>query len=121
MVNIRNKLLVAVHHASGGSARIRTGGAAVSMEGESSGSFRVVGGTRYRLCYSCRGLGGLILLVGYTNPVVLENASTVLLDFGVYEDDVPEGTYVYFATLSPSDLTSHDGAAGDMVYASFYG
>lgn len=120
MAHVRNKLPVAVHHESGGSARMRVGGTVVSLAGVSSGSFRVTGGTGYRLCYSGRGMGGFLLLVGYTSPVTLANASVALMDLSVYEDNVPEGATVYLATISPGDLTPALGDAGDAVYASFY-
>ena len=121
MTNVKNELPVAVHHKSGGSARTRVGGATVSLEGVSSGSFQLVGGTRYRLCFSVRAASGLLLLVGYTSPVTLANASAVLLDLARYDDDVPDGTTVYFTTISPVDLLPTEAGAGDCVYASFYG
>lgn len=120
MTGVKNELPIAVHHSSGGSARLRAGGTAVALSGQASGSFQVLGGTRYRLCYSARTTSGLLLLVGYTSPVTLASASAVLLDLAFFEDSVREGTTVYFTTISPADLLPAEGGPGDFVYFSVY-
>ena len=121
MTNLMNELPVAVHLASGGDARLRTGGQVISLSGVQSGSFTVTGATRYRLLCSTRSTGGLIVLVGYTSPVTLANASWVVIDFGQLTDDVPDGTTVHVAVLSPEDLSPTEGGALDALYVSYYG
>lgn len=121
MTNLRNELPVAVHVASGGEARVRTGGQVISLEDISSGSFQVSGATRFKGFFNPRATGGLMLLVGYTSPLTPDNASMALVDFGQFCDDVPEGTTVYFCSVSLEDLSPCEGAAGDRIHISFYG
>lgn len=120
-MNLRNELPIAVHVASGGDARVRTGGQVISLGGISSGSFQVSGATGYRGVFSSRGTSGLMLLLGYTSPVTIANASHMAIDFGGFSDDVPDGTTVHFAIVKLEDFTSTQGAASDQVHVSFYG
>ena len=121
MTNVKNELPVAVHHASGGSARVRYGGAAVSLNGVSSGSFQVESGTRYRIFMSLRSTTALLVLVGYTNPLSHANSSFVVTDLNEISDDVPEGTTVYYMLASPMTGTPVPGGADDYLYVSYYG
>jgi len=121
MTNLRNELPIAVHVASGGDARVRTGGQVIVLDGISSGSFQVTNGTRFRAFYSVRTTSGQILLLGYTSPVTILNASWIMMDFDNMSDDVPEGSTVYFTTLSSDDLTPMQGGEFDTVHISIYG
>ena len=121
MTNLRNELPVAVHVASGGEARVRTGGDVISLDGISSGSFQVSGATRFKGIFNPRSTGGMMLLLGYTSPVTFANASLLAVDFGQFYDDVPEGTTVYFSLISGEDLTPVEGDVADRVHISLYG
>lgn len=121
MTNVKNELPIAIHHASGGSARVRLSGSTISLEGVSGGSFQVTGGTRYRLFSDIRGSAGAALLVGYSTPLTSTNAFTACGDLGEVCDDVPEGTMVYFQIVSPVDLQPITGAALDLIHFSIYG
>jgi hypothetical protein len=121
MTNLMNELPVAVHLASGGDARVRKGGQVIMLEGVSSGSFQVTGGTRYRLAYTIFTAGGLLLLVGYETPLAIENASWRALDREEIHDDVPEGTTVYWKTVSPDNFATYPGGEFDSIHISIYG
>jgi len=121
MTNLRNELPVAVHVASGGDARVRTGGQTFSLDGVSSGSFQMTDATRFRALLSTRTMSGMLLLLGYTSPVTLSNAAWIVSDIDSISDDVPEGTTVYFATVSPDDFTAMQGGDLDTLHVSFYG
>jgi hypothetical protein len=121
MTNLRNELPVAVHVASGGEARVRTGGQVISLDGVSSGSFQVSGATRFKALFNARSTGGLMLLMGYTSPVTPANASIAGVDFSQFCDDVPEGTTVYYSSISLEDLSPSEGAVADRIHISFYG
>lgn len=121
MTNLRNELPVAVHIASGGDARVRTGGQVISLNEISSGSFQVLGATKYRAEFNTRTTGGMVLLMGYTSPVTLANASWVSLDWGQINDDVPEGTSVYFATVEADEFAALQGGEHDTLHISYYG
>ena len=116
MTNLMNELPVAVHLASGGEARIRKGGQAISLENIASGSFQVTGGTRFRALYSVRTMTGMVLLLGYTSPVTLANASWLAFDKDEIADDVPEGTTVYWATASEGDFLAMAGGEFDSLH-----
>lgn len=120
MISLKNELPVAVHLASGGEARLRTGGQAISLNGISSGSFQVMSGTRFRAKFGMRSVTGLSLLIGYSSPLTLANASTVASDTDDIYDDVPEGTTVYFSIIGPADDTPVLGGEHDYLYVSFY-
>ncbi len=120
MTNLMNELPVAVHVASGGCARIRASGQTISLNGISSGSFQITGATRYRIKCSLFTVGGLTLLVGYTNPLTLSNASWTAINREEISDDVPEGTTVYWKTVDPSDFTAFDGGEFDILHLSLY-
>lgn len=120
MTNLKNELPVAVHIASGGDARVRTGGQAMPLNNRSAGSFQVMGATRFRVKLNLRTVTGLSLLIGYSSPVDLTNASLVVPDGGECFDDVPEGTTVYFSTIGPMEETPIAGGASDYLYVSFY-
>lgn len=121
MTNLQNELPVAVHVASGGDARVRTGGQVVSLNGISSGSFQVLGATKFRALFSTRSTSGMIMLVGYTSPVTLANASWILLDWGQFSDDVPEGTTVHFTAIEADEFTPIQGGESDTMHISYYG
>jgi hypothetical protein len=121
MTNLRNELPVAVHLASGGDARVRTGGQTFSFNGVSSGSFQMTGATRFRAFFSTRTMSGLLLLLSYTNPVTLLNASWIMRDLTSLSENVPEGATVYFAAVSPDDFTAMQGGEFDTLHVSFYG
>lgn len=121
MTNLKNELPFAVHLVSGGDARVRTGSQVISLVGASSGSFQVTNATRFRLRLGSWTTGGMMLLVGYSSPVTLANASWWSDDSSEIADDVPEGTTVYFATVNPEDLTPVPGGANDAVHVSCYG
>jgi hypothetical protein len=115
----QNGLPVSIHHASGGDARVRSGGTNIQLTSISSGSFQV-NGTRYKLFANMRMTSEIITLVGYTSPVTVANASAMLLDMQAYQDDVPEGTTVYFTLVNPSTLSPSNGSSGDYIYTSIY-
>lgn len=121
MTSLKNELPVAVHIASGGEARARTGGQVCALNGITSGSFQVTEGTRFRALYSSRTMGGMLLLLGYASPVTLANASWIMGDLTSMTDNVPEGTTVYFATVTPDDFTAMQGGPFDTLHISFYG
>ena len=121
MTDLRNELPVAVHLASGGDARLRTGGEVISLNGISSASFQMINSTRFRAFFSNRSMGGLVLLIGYTAPVTLANASWMGSDSALFTDDVPEGTTIHISTVNPEDYTSAPGGAFDALHVSFYG
>ena len=121
MINLKNELPVAVHIASGGDARVRTGGEAVRLSGITSGSFQLMEGTRYRMQFAARSTGGIAVLVGYTSPVTLATASRMAFDMNEVYDDVPQGAVVYFSLVNPDDLTPASGGANDVLFVSYYG
>lgn len=121
MTNVKNELPVAVHVASGGDARVRTGGTAISLDGISQGSFQVQNGTKFRVCANFRSGSGAILLLATDSPVTLSNASTVVSDGQLVSDCVPSGTEIYFILVSPMDLQPTPGGAYDYLYVTFYG
>ncbi|MGI6295479.1 MAG: hypothetical protein ACOX3G_05270 [Armatimonadota bacterium] len=120
MENLKNIMPVAVHLASGGSARVRIGGQSVPLEDISDGSFDVEGGTGFRLFFvNASGLIGT-MLIGYETPLDLSNASLVTSDMEMLSDDVPAGTTVYFA-LVDADGDPVQGGEGDVLHVSIYG
>lgn len=121
MTSLKNELPVAVHVASGGDARVRVGGEVISLNGISTGSFQVSNATRFRVLFSNRTAGGMILLVGYSTPLTMANASRLGIDFCEVVDDVPEGTTVYFALFTSDDYTPMDGGALDSLHITYYG
>ncbi|NLN77347.1 MAG: hypothetical protein GX141_00295 [Armatimonadetes bacterium] len=121
MFNLKNTLPISVHISSGGAARTRTGGAAISLDGISDGSFQVVAASRYRLSCLPGMLQGNLLLIGYENPIDLSNCSFILDNEIAFEDDVPEGTRVYFAIVDTDGFTPIEGDVSDVLYVSFYG
>lgn len=121
MINLKNELPVAVHLASGGDARVRTGGQVISFDGVSSGSFQVMNATKLRGMLNLRTNSGLAVLLGYTSPVTYANASWVLFDLNQVTDEVPEGTTVYYATISPDEFIPMAGGVHDTLHLSFYG
>lgn len=121
VTNVKNELPVAVHVASGGDARVRTGGTAIALDGISGGSFQVTNGTRYYLCPSLRASTTGMIFVGYSTPLTPANASRVLIDMEEMADDVPEGTTVYFAILSSMDLSPLECTEYDFLYVTYYG
>ena len=121
MTNVKNELPIAVHVASGGDARVKTGGTVVELDGISSGSFQVANGTRYRLFASLRANTGALVLVGYSNPLTIENGSYIAVDMKEVVDDVPAGTTVYFAVLSAMDLSPLECSEYDFLYVTYYG
>jgi|GEM_PF-1154903 len=121
MTNLMNELPVAVHVASGGAARVRKGGLTISLNGVSSGSFQVTGGTRYRLSCNLFTVGGLLLLVGYQDPLSLSSAAWLAIDRDKIEDDVPEGTTVYWKAVNPEDFAPYPGGEFDSIHISIYG
>lgn len=120
MTNTINALPIAVHLASGGDARVRTGGRVISLNGTSSGSVQLSGATRFRGVFSPRSTAGLMLLIGYTSPLTVENASWLVGDLAQFSDDVPDGTTVYFRGVSSDDLSPMNGGVTDTVHLSFY-
>lgn len=121
MAKLRNELPVAVHVASGGDARVRTGGQVVSFNGVSAASVQMDGATRIRGVFSARSSVGVILLVGYSGPLTSANASFFVTDLEEFSDDVPDGTTVYFRTVSSDDMSPVNGDTLDVVHLSFYG
>ncbi len=121
MANVMNTIPIAVHIASGGDARVRTGGGSISLNGIASGSFQVSGGTRYRLQASLRSAQSGIIIGGYSSPLSISNASFVCADSDVLIDDVPQGATVYFKLLDPITLEAMEGSSNDYVYYSIYG
>jgi hypothetical protein len=121
VTNVKNELPVAVHIASGGDARVRTGGTVISLNGISSGSFQVTDGTRYRLVPSLRASVNAFVLVGYTNPLTTANTSHIVEDLSEIADDVPAGTTVHFAVLSSGDLSPLQCSEYDFLYVNYYG
>jgi len=118
---VKNELPIAVHHSSGGDARIRTGGQTISLTGLTGGSFQVQNGTRYRLAADLRTFSTLMILIGYNSPVTQSNASLVCLDLKEVFDDVEEGTTVYFSAVDMSSLSPTLCTSYDKVHVSFYG
>lgn len=121
MPRVKNDLPIAVHIASGGDARIRRGGTVISLDGVSSGSFQVTGGTGYRVVLNNSTTTGIQLLLGYTSPVTPANASLICQDGSHLADDVPEGATVYFSILDPMELLPMQGGESDYLYVSIYG
>lgn len=119
MTNVKNELPVAVHMASGGDARVRTGGINISLHGVSSASFQV-SGTKYKMCPSLRASGGSFVYVGYESPVGLNNAAFITCDMETTQDEVPNGTTVYVLLVSPMTNEPINGLAQDSVCVSFY-
>lgn len=119
MTNVKNELPVAVHVASGGDARVRTGGTNVSLNGTPTASFQV-SGTKYKLCTSLRASAGSFVFIGYENPINLNNASFITRDMDTIEDVVPDGTTVYVLLVSPMTMEPINGLANDTVCISFY-
>lgn len=113
MNNLKNIMPVAVH--------IATGGLAHSLDGESDGSFQVTGGTRFRLFFSARTISNVLLIIGYKDPISISNAAYILSDLHSMDDDVPEGTTVYYAILDVDDFTPVQGGQDDTIHISFYG
>ncbi|MHB9035097.1 MAG: hypothetical protein ACYC64_00420 [Armatimonadota bacterium] len=121
MSKVKNELPIAVHHSSGGDARVRTGGQTISLAGVSDGSFQITSGTRYRLVADLRTYSTLMILIGYTSPVTQSNASLVCLDLKEVFDDIAEGTTVYFSAVDVSSLSPTPCTAYDKLHVSFYG
>lgn len=121
MTNLRNQLPIAVHVQSGGDARVRTGGQVLSLDGVSAGSIQLTGATRLRGVFSARSTGGVMLLVGYSSPVTLANASWFVSDLAEFSDDAPEGTVVHFQMVSMDDHAPVVGDELDAIHLSFYG
>jgi hypothetical protein len=121
VTNLKNELPVAVHHASGGDARVRVGGNNISLNNISSGSFQMTNATRFKVFANLRSGQGILILVGYTTPITLSNASGVVIDMGTIIDDAPDGSAVYFSILDPMSLTPTPGGADDYLYVSLYG
>jgi len=119
MAKLLNGLPLSVHHASGGDARVRTGGAALQLTGISSGSFQV-NGTRYKFYPNMRAANDTMILLGYSSPVTFANASAMVMDMQQYSDDVPEGTTLYFTLISPVTLEPIGATPMDFIYVSFY-
>ena len=120
MTNVKNELPIAVHIASGGDARLRSGGASVDLNGETDGSFQVTGATRYKICANLRSNSSTLICVGYQSPVTMANASMLLSDMGSVVDDVPDGTTVYFGLFDVSTMDAAAGGASDTLLVSFY-
>ena len=120
VTDVKNELPIAVHHASGGDARVRCGGTAIALDGISSGSFQVTSGTRYRLYTSLRSTSGMVPVISYSNPATLQNAARLCFDLNEIADDVAEGTTVYFALLDGETFLPANGGALDYLYVSFY-
>ena len=120
MTNLRNELPIAVHLASGGNARLRTGGQAVSLNGISSASVQASGATGVRGVLNARSTGSVLLLVGYSSPVTASNASWVISDLGEFKDDIPTGTTLYLQAVSSDSLSPITCGAHDYVFLSFY-
>lgn len=121
MTSLLNELPVAVHLASGGDARVRKGGQRLSLNNFSSASVQISGATRYRGQLNARNNGNMMLLVGYSTPLTMANASMIVSDMQSFTDDVPDGTTVYFEAIDPNEHTPMAGAQDDMIYLSFYG
>jgi len=121
VTNVKNELPIAVHVASGGDARVKTGGTVVELDGITGGSFQVTNGTRYRLFPNLRANITALVLVGYSNPLTLENGSRIATDLNETVDDVPAGTTVYFAVLSAMDLSPLECSEYDFLYVTYYG
>ena len=121
MTDVKNELPVAVHHASGGSARARVGGSSISLDSVSSGSFQVTGGTRYRLFANLRSSSGCAVLVGYSSPVSVQNAAMAVTDLNSITDDVPEGTTVYLAMIDTGTTSAVAGGSDDYLAVTIYG
>jgi len=98
---------------------LRVGGSAIAMDGLSSGSFAVSGGTRFSVRANMRTTIAY-LIIGYSTPIGLANASVLQADLNVFEDNVEDGTTVYWATLDPSDLSPIECGANDFLYVSIY-
>lgn len=120
-MNLKNELPVAVHIASGGDARVRRGGQVISFNETTAGSFQVSNATHYKLQFSLRSSSGLMLILGYTSPLTLANASAVLEDIDIFEDDVLEDTTVYMMLVPTDSEMLIAGGALDRAYVSFYG
>ena len=121
MTNVKNELPIAVHVASGGDARVKTGGTVVELDGITGGSFQVTNGTRYRLLPNLRANSTALILIGYTNPLTMGNASRIATDVVEMVDDVPAGTTVYFVVLNSMDLTPLECSEYDFLYVTYYG
>lgn len=121
MTNLKNELPVSVHVASGGDARVRTGGQTISLDGESSASFQVTGGTRFKMVADLKSSAGMLLYLGYTDPISLQNSSASCADAASLTDDVPEDTTVYLLLVDPMTMLPVDGGAQDWVRVSIYG
>lgn len=98
---------------------MRNGGTNIQLTNISSGSFQV-NGTRYRVYSNMRASNDMLLLIGYTSPVTFANASVMLIDMESYEDNVPEGTTVYFTLINPATFNPANGTAMDFIYTSIY-
>ena len=120
MNNLKNRLPVAVHLASGGDARVRVGGVSIPLEGEATASFITTGATRFRLTLNARSVPGVMLLIGYDSPLTLANAPMLCSDMDSVTDDVPEGTTVYIALVNPMDGSAVTGGEEDHAVISFY-
>lgn len=121
MIRTMNELPVAVHHESGGDARVRCGGFGISLNNVASGSFQVIGGTRFRLFVNTRTNAGLAIAIGYQNPVTTANTEMLVQDLNSAFDDVPEGTTVYWALVNPLDFVPVPGGQYDYIHVAFYG
>jgi hypothetical protein len=121
VTNLQNELPIAVHHASGGDARVRVAGSTISLHNVSSGSFVMTNASRFRIVANLRTMPSIFILVGYTNPVTLANASAVMTDLNTFIDDVPEGATVYFTLLDMMTLSPTPGEANDYLHVSLYG
>jgi len=115
MINAKNQLPIAVRE-----SRLRKSGEALSLDGISSGSFEVSGGTRYTLRANMRSTIGYVI-IGYESPIGLDNASILFADLDSFADNVPEGTTVYFKVLDPATLLPLACGADDYLYVAVYG
>ena len=120
MTDVKNELPIAVHLASGGDARIRSGGIVISLEGISSGSFQVTDGTRFRIYPCFRQTSNLVAIISYSNPATLQNAASVCFDLNEFIDDVAEGTTVYISFVDVETFQPVLGDVLDFLYVSFY-
>lgn len=121
MIKVMNELPVAVHHKSGGDARVRCGGLSISLNNKSSGSFQVTGGTRCRMSISTRTNAGLFVFFGYQDPASVANAEMLVQDLGAICEDVQEGTTIYWTLVNPGDCSPVPGGQNDYIYVTFYG
>jgi hypothetical protein len=120
LIDVKNELPIAVHHASGGNARVRVGGQAISLNGVSTGSFEIGDVTCFRVSANLRTSAGFLVVIGYTGPVTLANASRVFADTMTIEENVPDHATVYYALVDPGTAQITEGGAQDYLYVSLY-